>query len=388
MEKKPATNQSNTLTPYQILCTLYLTIVGIGLFSLPRTLSKEVGSDGIWVIMFSGLIVWILLFFITRLLQLFPGQTFVRFVPEILGSSRDKKMGKIMSIPFFLLFGIYYLFTMASVIRLFGETLAGAVFLHTPVEAIVIVLILATLVAATMKPYLLAKVNEFVFPITFITFILIILVAIKYGEVTNLLPLFQSNPEQIWKGMLTTGFSFTGYEICILFAGYYQNTKKAMRVHTLLILLVTIVYVVAFVASLSLFGQYEITKLQWPLLEMVKEYKSPLFVLERFESGVIAIWVTNVFVNVANMYLFLVQMISQLYHSESHPGRKWIAWLFVPIVYALVMLPKHVQELNDWMYYVGIMNLVVVGAILFLYVVALFRRRKGDSRHASSLSSP
>jgi len=111
-----------TITAYQAFALIYSTILGVGILSLPRDMAETVGNDMVWVIIMSGLIVGVLLYFITWLCQRFPRQTMVQFFPQILGSEKNPKVGRILSIPFFILIGSFWLISVASVARIFGES--------------------------------------------------------------------------------------------------------------------------------------------------------------------------------------------------------------------------------------------------------------------------
>lgn len=318
----------------------------------------------------------IFFYFITKLTQRFPRQTFSSYIPEILGSKRYRWVGHLLSIPIFTLFVIYFLFIISTNIRIFGEVLVSAVFENTPLSAVIIMFLLTAIPAAMAEPYLLAKVNLFLLPFTTIPFLILFYAAFQKGEWVQLLPIFPIEWSMIFQAIITVIFAFAGYELVIYIAGHYQNSDKAARSHFLVILGVTITYALNYLICLSVFGLDELKNLMWPSFEIAKETYAPMLLLERLEFALLIVWLVNVFACVSNFFMVLVRMIIEIYRFPDKAS-KWVTWFLVPVIYALAIYPKNFMDLMRWKRWVTLGHLTIVGILIILLLVAVIRKKKG-----------
>src|SRR5690554_7971734 len=99
-------------------------LTGIYILILPRHLVLITGVDGWIVLLAGGLLSAIMLFFINRVSQKFPGKTVVEFAPLIMGRFFGKLFGGLLV--------VYYTFLAAVSLRIFAEMLKSALLPDTP----------------------------------------------------------------------------------------------------------------------------------------------------------------------------------------------------------------------------------------------------------------
>ena len=73
-----------SVSPYQAYALMFGTVVGVGTLIFPRTMAKEVGTDGILVIPLVGLMAGFMIFLISKLGARFPGMSLVGITREVL----------------------------------------------------------------------------------------------------------------------------------------------------------------------------------------------------------------------------------------------------------------------------------------------------------------
>lgn len=386
IHRKPTDASKHSITPYQAFAIIQLTVVGVGILNLPAALAKAAGPDAIWSILISALIIWFLLTVIATLIRRFPHQPLEEYVPKILGSSRDGGAGKALGIPVLFAFAAVWLFGVAITARVFGEALLSAVFKNTPLEIVILTLIAGTAVASSRAPGVIARLNGLVYPITLIPFILLVIGLVQKGEITNLLPLFQMDWNTIGKGIMVGLFSFVGFEVSLVYGGYYQQPNKAFMAHSAALGTISLLYSLAFITTLSVFGVDELMQTMWPFVEVAKVITIPGAIFERLESGIIAIWVASVFTSMTNLFGALVHMIVNFFKLDDRYGKS-IAWVLVPLIYVLAMYPRSFQEVFELGDRLGMAVFILALTVPFLLLfIAGIRKKKGDERDAPASS--
>lgn len=367
-----------TITPYQGYALLVTTVIGVEVIAFPRLISKEVGPDGIWIIFISGLITILLVYLMTRLCQQFPQQSITQFVPRILGSKHSPRLGRLLSAPLMLLLLISWLGIVAMITRSFGEVMVSAVLVETPIEFIMGTLCAIGAIVTSNRPEILARYAEFLLPFLYPPILLILFAVIQEGDWLNLLPLFQVNWHQVFKGLLHSLATFGGIKVILVFMAFYQQPQRAMHSHISAMVIIMIGYLGTFLSALSIFGKDEIVHLLWPTLEVVKQLRIPGGILERVESAVLVVWMVAVFTSITAMLGASVQLIISALRLQEH-YRKWAALLGALIVYIVGILPSTVNQLFLWTYRVELLGVSIALVLpLFLFVVLKIRGGKGE----------
>lgn len=381
------TVSKSTITSYQAFTLLYSTLFGVGVLTLPRDVGEMAGNDLVWVILLSGLPVLLLVYLIGFLCRRFPGMTMIQFSAEILGSEKREWIGRILSIPFILMMVVFFILGVTTVLRVFGETISSSMLRHTPLEAILLVFILTAAFGAGSKMGVIAKLNEFLFPITLAPFLLMLFAAFQRGDITNVLPLFQIDPSRIFKSVMKGTYSFAGYLVIMMFAGFYQDPGRMRKVHTVSLLTVIASYWYLCVISLGVLGVDEINRVMFPVLEVAKSVMLEDMFFERIEAAILSIWLVAAFTSIMNLYAAFVQAIIEFF-KLSEKYRRWIAFLTMPGFLLLAMIPQNVPQIGRYEEFVGVYEVVVSLFIpLFLLLVAVIRRKKGEKVREIASSS-
>jgi hypothetical protein len=105
-----------------------------------------------------------------------------------------------------------------------------------------------------------------------------------------------------------------------------------------------------------------------------------MLILERLEAGVLIIFLINIFTTVANFYHVLVRMITEIYRFPEKANTT-ITWILFPIVYALAVYLKNIQELERWIDWLSITHFIVIGFAILCLVIAVIRKKKGSPAH-------
>lgn len=373
----------HSITAYQAFTMVLMTVIGMSVLIYPRNMGEIAGRDGIWVTFIVIGIVSIILYFMTLLGQWFPRDSYVEYTEKILGSNRYKWLGKVLHIPFLIIFGCIWLMLITYVTRAFGEVVVSTILPHTPLEIIMIVFILTAAVVASYPPEVIVKFNELLFPFILIPILFLIISFFQYGEVINLLPLFQVSWKKVLQGAMQLTADFAGFSIVLILMANYQQPEKAVQSHLLGFFASGLIFWGVFVTSIGVFGLNEMNRLTLPTLETIRLIQMPFQIFERFESITIVLWMVASFTTLANILFALVELVRRKLGTKSN-RRKWIVLLFVLLIYILSMIPQSLEQLFHWTGLAGKVVFAVDVTVPILLVLIAWVRKKRGKHHESS----
>jgi len=361
---------NDTISPYQIVMILIMTIIGVGIFSLPADLAKTAGSDCWLIIPVGGLISMIFTNIILLLNNRFPGKTFPEFAEVIIG----KIPGKILT----AIFAIYCLIFVAFEARVVNEVIKAFLLLRTPSEVIILSIILVSTYAVRGGVECVARLMEIFFPLLFIPLLLILIPGAAAVEISNIMPIFYHIKSRILVSIPMMSLSFAGYELLLYYVGFMENPKKAYLGVNLGLIFITIIYMIITILCLTMFGVNMLKESTWPLLNYVRNINLPGLFLERLDAIMLAIWLFTVYTTIVSLYFVLTYSISKILNTKE---QKQFALPLVPLIYFLALIPDNAAQIDKisevFFTYFGILIIAVVPIILL--IIAWIRKLRGES---------
>mgnify|MGYP000877071650 FL=1 len=345
-------SDNDKISNYQLNIFVILTIIEIGMAALPAILVKEVKSDA-WILsIITGLVNIPFLYIVSKAAQKTSTQGFVGCLKSLFG----KAAGTILAIPVL----VYFLFMVGLESRLFGETVKMYFLQRTPIEFIVMPIIIEAVFLAKGGIEVIGRFFEAVFfPIVLIN-VLLILIAIPKNDFTNLLPVFSADIKEYFSAIIAGSNSFFGYELLLIISPYIKEPKKMFKTSTKALLIVTGFYTIAVILNLGKFGVEETKSLMFPVIALAKAIDVPGSIFERAEGILMAVWVLHVFTTMA-MITYLYSVVGA--EIIGHKGIKHIATLYIPVVYLFGLLGDNVAQVFK--------NINMVGATLGIYTVII-----------------
>ncbi|MDQ0338933.1 spore germination protein [Caldalkalibacillus uzonensis] len=373
--KAPQAEQEKVIiTPRQSGSLIASTLIGVGILTLPRGMS-EAAREAAWLTtILGGLVTLLFMIILTRLSFRFPLKSLASYAPEILGTKHNPNMiGKVLAAPIIVGFIGYWLFAVAMVVRAFGEVVVSAVLINTPLEVIIISMLLLSYILTWYEVEVVARINELLLPLIVIPSILIILFAVQSFKLEYFLPLW---PDVRWQdflyGVVISAFAYAGYEVITVFGGYTFVTKETLPANVIGFSTPLLIYTAVVVVAVGTFGTEELQVLLWPTFELVKTTEVPGVILERVESAFLGVWVAAVFTSSANLF-YATSFLAKKYVAR---GKTHVyALIFLPIVYWIASIPENVHTLSDWQTYAGYAGLIVGGGVpILLLIIARIRK--------------
>ena len=344
----------------QLRSTLILSVIGVGILGLPRTLSEAAGTDGWFLLIMAGTIVTILAYIYGYIIQSFPGMNWF----EVLSINLSRPIAYIVSVYFF----IYFIVTAGYVIRIFAAVIKMMLLLrNTPREILVLSFLLVVGYVGRKGIETLGRLAEsLVIPLLIFT-IIIFAVSTEDIEVVNFLPILQTSPIDLVKGLPSIIFNFLGIELILIFGSFVNKPKDSAKTSAMATLIILVVYFFLIASVLGLLGDQQMRYLVWPAITALESVYIGGGFIENIAVLLMSVWVIVAFTTVAPIYLASGIMLSEIFKTKEY---NYLTLPLIPILYtaanwskSLADVYKDLEVINRYM---GIGVLVIIPLILLI----------------------
>lgn len=349
------------ITPYGLFTTIVVTMVGVGIFSYPRELAENIGTDGWIVTIVSGIISYLLIYIACKAIK---NNDYNKFY-DIVENNFGKIIGSILA----LIFIFYSIFSISVGMRIFIEVIKMYLLEKTPTEFLLLITILVGSYLVRGEINALVKFNEICFWAMFVPIILILLCTLNRTDFTNIFPILNNSPYDYIKTIRSSMFTFGGIQIIYMLIPFMRNKKEIPKAALRSIAFVTIFYVVIVVFTLAVFTKSQTKILLWPTITMIKSISIPGAFIERWEGVVMALWVIFYFTTFVNGYYLCADVVKDIFKLGDI---KLSSVLIVPFIYLIALYPQNIAELYD--INSKVTPLLYLYSLVILPLILIFRR--------------
>lgn len=339
----------------QMTNILILTLIGIGILTLPRELAEVVKTDG-WIVLIAGALLTMGIAFLHGyIVKSFPSKSYF----EIIALTLTKPVAYLLT----TFFAIYLIGSSGFLLRIFAEVVKTILLRRTPLEAIIIIMLvpIGYLVRKGIEP--MGRLTNIVFPTSVIFVILLFGLTLGEADFSNLKPVFQASPQQLFGALDIVLFSFLGYETLLVFGSFLKEPQKATRVGPIAVFAVLIFYLLLNIATLTNFDIYQMQHLIWPTLSVFKTIEFPGAFVENVEIVVMAVWVFTIFMTLAPFHLATTLLIEDMIIAKEH---SYLVLPTLPFVYAVTLYSSSISDVyydlgvfTDYTAYIAIIGMPV-----------------------------
>jgi len=339
---------------------IFLAIMGIGILPLPSILSQSVNNDAWVLVLIAGLISILFLYIICKLGERHNNLGFVETLRLLFG----KTLGTILAIPV----ALYAIEIAAIELRLFAEITKIYLLHKTPLEFIILPMILLTVILVRMGIEPIARSFGVFLPIGIFIILLLLIFSIQKSDYSNLQPFFTTPTIKYITGLGATFFAYAGFEITLVIFPALREPKKAFKASAIGLLCAIAVYAIITVQCIAGLGSEELKSLIWPVMALTKSISIPGGFIENVEGFLNSMWVLYSFAAlVAFVYFFSVVSADIFKHKKP----KHFASLCIPIVYLLALQGDSVAEvfrLSDTiMMYLGTYTMAILPVLMLAF---------------------
>jgi len=303
-----SSNDKISIRQVQIL--LILDLFSNASISMPKRVTDLAQQDG-WMLIIGGMVLALIYgYVISSLCKMFPDKTIVEFSSEIV----SKPIGLLIVIAFFI-----KLLVIASLeLRTFGELVKQTLLNDTPIEVIMLIL-LVVVTYLTRKGYeCRARIGEIILFIAFVPICLILLLGLSDVKFSNLAPIFEASSKDIFVGSFWISLLFGGVELMLLVSPYLNEPKKIRKATLQSIGFVAIIHLVVTIITIGIFGPKETSRQLWPVMTIMQVIEIPGSFIERQDALMMSFWIMTVFALISAYVFFLSILLSRIIKTKSN----------------------------------------------------------------------
>jgi len=352
-------NKDEKLSGFEIVTILTLLMVGTGILSLPRFLIEASEVDTGLIILSGGTILAIVAFIYGYIISRFPGNGYF----EILSITLTRPIAYVLS----TIYVIYIIILIGLNIRIFAETLKGSLFPMTPIEIIILAMILTGGYGARLGLETLGRFAKLLFlvmtPVTVIMFSL----AIPDADFSNLLPIFKISFKELAFAIPRVFYSFIGFDAILIFGMFLYKPQDAKKTGPTSVVLVMLLYLFINTVTLAKLGAKQTLVLVWPTLSLIRSIDIPLAFIEDMTSIGLSLWVFSVFMSYLPNCMANSVLLGQMTGCREN---NFFSVCQLPFIYLAAMLPSNITYiyviLDGTTKYLGPLFLFIVPTLILI----------------------
>jgi spore germination protein len=358
-------SKNDKISTRQVEILLVLDMFSTGVLTLPRNVAEIGKQDGWMIVILATLLAIFYGYLITKLAKMFPQDTFVEFSGKII----SKPIGIFLS--FVLLIKI--MITTAFEVRIFGELVKQTLLPKTPIEVIIISMLLVAAYLVRKGLECRARIAEILVFIVLVPIILIFTFVLFEADFTNLQPMFVTPVSQLLKGAYSISLTYVPLEFLLISCSIMRRPQQATKAVGVSVIVVGFIKLFVVIVVFSVFGQLETKHQIWPVMTLMQVIELPGSFIERQDALMMIFWIISVFAVINAGFYFISMIFTKVIQAEE---QNFLVLPFLPIVYIISLLPDNVVQTYDWLdilfQYFGILFLLPVPIILL--VIAKIRK--------------
>lgn len=352
-------SHNGKISARQVMLTLMMILLNMEVLMLPTPCSIYAGRNGYLLPILSSVLGIIYVGCIALLYR--------QFEQETLSEIADRLLPRPIAILLVGLLVIKLLVGASIQLRLFGEMVTSIMLSQTPIEVVMLTLLLAGAYLAKSGIEALGRMAEILAYFIFIPLIIVLLFVSFHIPYEEVLPLVQTDQQMFLTGIGRISLGFVPVEVLLIIGGMMKKPKKLLKAGSLAVILMGLLQSVLVLFSLCTLGVSEVRSQIWPTITFMATMGTQTSVLQKQEVLMMIIWIFSIFMYVSTMICTTSILVSRQFRYR----RQNIFVLpFIVIIYALSTWMESSAEVYNlylkFRVYTGIWFLVPIPLILFI----------------------
>ncbi|WP_020619609.1 GerAB/ArcD/ProY family transporter [Paenibacillus daejeonensis] len=364
------TRTDDKITTSQAVVFLTNTVLGAGILTMPRSITKAMQTPDAWIaILLGGLLIMPVILIMVKLCQQFPGQTIFQFSGRIIGHI-PAKLVCLLLIFYFLVIGGFE-------IRVLAEVTLFFLLESTPMWAIVLPFIWAGTYLVSGGINAIARVYQVVFPITIFVLLLSYGVSLRLFDINHLRPVLGEGFLPIFAGLKSSILIYAGCEVVLTIVAFMQHPGQAVKAMLGGIAIPFGLYLLTAIVVIGGLSIDTVITSTWPTLDLIRSFEVTGFFVERLEFPLMVIWLMQMFCNFCSFFYQASLGISQLFKLSIQP----VIFALVPVIFLSAMAAKSIQDIFAVGDAIGMMSIGLFLLVTVPLLLIWLLRKKGDQIH-------
>ena len=356
------------ISPFHLAMLVFMSQIGIGIFTLPRELADHYGTNG-WLFLFVCLAISTFnIYLISLVFRLGRGRSLFEIF--------EKSISKVVLYPGYVV--------IASIWAVFGCVIAKKYILLFQMIAFPTTNPMGLKLAIDILAYFLlvkgiyniSKSATLFFWIAIWMWPLLLLFFPEF-EWLRLTPFLLKGGHDMLKGGIDIYTSYMGYELSILLFPYIDQRKKPMLAIYSGNAFLTVIYVSLSLLCFGIFSFGQLKNLLFPLLDIQAMIHFPF--IERLENLLYGFYLFLILITLV-MYLWSAQ--EAVFRITRKAKSKVYIIIAFGLTYGISSIPKTLDQVNVWITYLGYAVTAIGFGLPIVAIFVLLLQRKGGELHA------
>lgn len=353
------------LSNIEITFLISSAILGVTGLHLPRLASQIAPQNPMLATITTGILACVFLIVMVALGKRFPNDTIIEYGSKIAGNFLGRILG--------LVFIFYFLFTSGTILRSFASAVKGILLKDTPLEFIMITMLLTSMYLVLNGISSLAKVCESFSPLVVLVLSLVILLSIKNFAPERVHSIINNDIISIVQSIPHIAPAFLGYEIILFIYPFMFDQEKVLKYSLYGITIPIILFSALVIVSVGVFGIDSNALSMYPTLEMTKYIEFPGAFAERFDIFFMVFWIIGSFITLSCFYYMATLSITRWLGLINY--KPFVIVLF-PIIIFIGLLPQNAYQIGQFLKYVGFIGIAINITIVLLLLISILTHKK------------
>ena len=329
-------NNNENIRSFGFFATLFLTLVGFGVFAYSQNIGNELGTVGTLLSIVYGLAYLFFVYIINKVVKLNNNQDLNIIFENLFG----KFIGKLLV--FLISFCIIFLISIQF--RIFIDSIKMYIFQEISSELMISITLLVCYYVVRQGNKVLIGLNEIFFVFLIICSVIILFTIGGNLDLTNVLPFEISNECSLFSGFLTFTSFFSGIIIMFyLLPKYKLENSKKIHVSYNAVFYSSVFLGFVFLICICSLNIKQTVKSIWPIILSFTTVDLKEGFFGRVEGVIITIAIIFFIMNFINLYFYGSYINSKSLNIHSH---KVSSTMFLPIIYILTIIPKDLNTID------------------------------------------
>ncbi|OCT12769.1 hypothetical protein A8709_31255 [Paenibacillus pectinilyticus] len=354
--------EKGKISPFQMALIMHPTIMATATLSVPAITMRLAGRDMWMAPIISSLVGFLTIYIIYHLHTKFPNDTFIQYVPRILG----RYVGPLLT----LIYILAILYSTCVTIREYGELITGNFLNDTPMIIIVVPIVAVCAYALYQGLEVIARSAQLLIPAAIFIICAMVIMLIPDFQLKQMRPFLGDGLLPPLLGSIVPASWFSQFFLLSFLFPYLTNKKIAMKWGIISVLSVMITMLTVNLPILLTFGSLT-TAMHYPFLVAVRYIALSDFI-EHIESLLMAIWLIGIYVKIAIIYYLVTLGTAQLFKLSDY--RPLILPMGFLIMLGSIWVAPNFQEMNHAVstsipFFSLLLQVVIPGLLLITVVI-------------------
>lgn len=352
------------LSHFHATILIYMIQAGMGIFTLPRFLAKEFGTNG-WLAL-------LICFLLSSFNILLIGVVYYLGKGKSIFSILEQSIPKFILYPFYwILIGIWSITGCLIakhyiiVFQMVAYPTANPMIFKIIIDVLLFLLIIKEI-------YNISKAATIFFWLT-VPLLLLMLYFFKDFEWARLTPFVFRDSQISITGMLNVYLNYSGYELGLLLFPYINKKTKLFRSIFISNSMVTSVYIYVCFITFGFYGYQHLRTIQYPILNILAYIQMPF--VQGTENLFYGFFLFTILVTAA-MYLWAALETTQ---TMIRAPKRLLSLFLIISVYCISLIPDTLVDVMNWFNFLGYLSTGIAFVLpIFLIILLLAQNIRGE----------